>query len=86
MGIAEDTSIGGIDVSPNPAKQPSRGPGPQMFAPLTVMKLSANIGPVPSGVEESTAAVVDALSPFGITHLDIPLTPEKVWRAIEDAG
>jgi len=31
-------------------------------------------------------AVVDALSPFGISHLDMPLTPEKVWRAIQDAG
>ena len=30
-------------------------------------------------------AVVDALSPFGITHLDMPLTPEKVWRAIREA-
>jgi len=27
--------------------------------------------------------VMDALSPFGIKHLDMPLTPEKVWRAIE---
>ena len=27
-------------------------------------------------------AVVDALAPFGISHLDMPLTPEKVWRAI----
>jgi carbon-monoxide dehydrogenase large subunit len=27
--------------------------------------------------------VVDALSPFGITHLDMPLMPEKVWRAIQ---
>ncbi|MFW6084905.1 MAG: hypothetical protein ACODAA_06800, partial [Gemmatimonadota bacterium] len=27
-------------------------------------------------------AVVDALSPWGVTHLDMPLTPEKVWRAI----
>jgi carbon-monoxide dehydrogenase large subunit len=31
-------------------------------------------------------AVVDALSHLGITHLDIPLIPEKVWRAIQDAG
>ncbi|MCP3964578.1 MAG: molybdopterin-dependent oxidoreductase, partial [bacterium] len=29
-----------------------------------------------------TNAVVDALSPHGVTHLDMPLTPEKVWRAI----
>src|SRR5215467_314397 len=30
-------------------------------------------------------AVVDALSPFGIHHVDIPLTPEKIWRAIHRA-
>lgn len=27
-------------------------------------------------------AVMDALQPFGIHNLDMPLTPEKVWRAI----
>ncbi|MFQ5898740.1 MAG: xanthine dehydrogenase family protein molybdopterin-binding subunit [Candidatus Methylomirabilia bacterium] len=27
-------------------------------------------------------AVVDALSPFGITSLDMPLTPEKIWYAL----
>jgi carbon-monoxide dehydrogenase large subunit len=27
-------------------------------------------------------AVLDALEPLGITHLDLPLTPERVWRAI----
>jgi carbon-monoxide dehydrogenase large subunit len=30
-------------------------------------------------------AVVDALSALGIEHLDMPLTPEKVWRAIREA-
>ncbi|HEX6544128.1 MAG TPA: molybdopterin cofactor-binding domain-containing protein [Ktedonobacterales bacterium] len=30
-------------------------------------------------------AVVDALSPLGIKHIDMPLTPERVWRAIEAA-
>jgi aerobic carbon-monoxide dehydrogenase large subunit len=27
-------------------------------------------------------AAVDALSPFGVTHLDMPLTAEKLWRAM----
>jgi len=27
-------------------------------------------------------AVVDALSHLGVKHIDIPMTPEKVWRAI----
>jgi carbon-monoxide dehydrogenase large subunit len=31
-------------------------------------------------------AVIDALSPFGIRHLDMPLTPEKVWRAMKSAA
>jgi len=29
-------------------------------------------------------AVIDALSPLGIRHLDLPLTPETIWRAIRD--
>jgi aerobic carbon-monoxide dehydrogenase large subunit len=27
-------------------------------------------------------AVIDALSPFGVKHLQMPATPERVWRAI----
>lgn len=30
-------------------------------------------------------AVLDALSEYGIKHIDMPLTPERVWRAIQDA-
>ncbi len=30
-------------------------------------------------------AVVDALAPLGIDRLDMPLTPERVWRAIQAA-
>jgi carbon-monoxide dehydrogenase large subunit len=31
-------------------------------------------------------AVLDALAPFGIAHLDMPLTPQKIWAAIQSAG
>jgi len=27
-------------------------------------------------------SVIDALSPLGVTHVDMPLTPEKLWKAI----
>jgi len=27
-------------------------------------------------------AVLDALRPLGVTHLDMPLTPERIWKAI----
>ena len=31
------------------------------------------------------AAVIDALRPLGITHLDMPLTPSRLWHAIQTA-
>ena len=31
-------------------------------------------------------AVVDALSPLGVDHVEMPATPERVWRAIQNAG
>ena len=30
-------------------------------------------------------ALVDALRELGITNLDMPATPEKVWRIIHEA-
>jgi aerobic carbon-monoxide dehydrogenase large subunit len=31
-------------------------------------------------------AVIDALSHLGVTHVDMPASPMRVWRAIQDAG
>jgi aerobic carbon-monoxide dehydrogenase large subunit len=31
-------------------------------------------------------AVMDALAPFGVTHIDMPLRPEKVWAAMREEG
>src|SRR5215213_7870263 len=42
---------------------------------------AATIGSTPA----LTNAVIDALEPWGITHLDIPFTAEKIWRAINGA-
>ena len=41
---------------------------------------AATIGSTPAVAN----AVIDALEPWGVTHLDVPATPEKVWRAIQD--
>jgi carbon-monoxide dehydrogenase large subunit len=30
-------------------------------------------------------ALVDALSEFGVRHIDMPATPERIWRTIRDA-
>src|SRR5262245_34553830 len=39
---------------------------------------AGTIGATPAIVN----AVVDALSPYGVTHLDMPVRPEKVWKII----
>ena len=31
-------------------------------------------------------SVVDALSGFGVRHIDMPLTPEKIWKLIQQGG
>jgi carbon-monoxide dehydrogenase large subunit len=31
-------------------------------------------------------AIVDALSHLGVTHMDIPITPYKVWQVLKDKG
>ena len=43
---------------------------------------AATVGSTPAIVN----AVLDALKPFGVRHLDMPLRPEKVWRAIQAAS
>ena len=42
---------------------------------------SGTIGSTPS----IQNAVVDAVSHLGVRHIDMPCTPERVWRAIQDA-
>jgi carbon-monoxide dehydrogenase large subunit len=56
---------------------------PSTTNPLGVKGIgeSGSIGAPPTIVH----AVLDALAPFGITHLDMPLTPPKIWAAIRAA-
>jgi carbon-monoxide dehydrogenase large subunit len=42
---------------------------------------AGTIGATPAIVN----AVCDALRPLGVTHIDMPLRPEKVWRAMQKA-
>jgi aerobic carbon-monoxide dehydrogenase large subunit len=39
---------------------------------------AGTIGSAPAMVN----SVVDALSPLGIRHIDMPMTPEKIWRLV----
>ncbi|MCH7605869.1 MAG: xanthine dehydrogenase family protein molybdopterin-binding subunit, partial [Chloroflexi bacterium] len=44
-----------------------------------------SVSTVPSPVAVANA-VMDALSSTGVRHLDTPLTPEKLWRAIHESN
>jgi hypothetical protein len=35
---------------------------------------------------KTAEAMLDALAPFGIDHLDVPMTPLKVWTAMRGAA
>ena len=54
---------------------------PTPFNPLGAKGIgeAATIGSTPAIVN----AVLDALKPFGIRHLDMPLRPERVWQAMQ---
>ena len=41
---------------------------------------AGTIGSTPAVVN----AVLDALAPFGVRHVDMPLTPSRVWSALQD--
>ncbi|MYC87704.1 MAG: molybdopterin-dependent oxidoreductase, partial [Gemmatimonadales bacterium] len=43
---------------------------------------SATVGAPPAIAN----AVVDALAHLGVTHLDIPITPVKVWEVLNEKG
>ena len=43
--------------------------------------MTFRIGSVPAIAN----AVMDALAPLGIRHIDLPLTPHRVWQAMGEA-
>lgn len=73
-------------------------PGPAELPPfeLVEMETPTPVNPLGAkGIGESGTigatpavhnAVIDALVPFGIRHLDMPVNGERVWRALRDAA
>jgi carbon-monoxide dehydrogenase large subunit len=80
-GSLLDYAVPRADCVPNIRSQFQETPSP--VNPLGVKGIgeSGSIGAPPTIVH----AVLDALAPFGIGHLDMPLTPLKIWSAIRDA-
>ncbi len=67
-----------------PAFETQRMETPTPLNPLGVKGIgeSGTVGSTPA-VQN---AVVDALAHLGVTHIDMPLSPERVWRAIQAAA
>jgi carbon-monoxide dehydrogenase large subunit len=42
-------------------------------------------GGTTSALAVIVSAIVDALNPYGVLHIDMPATPVRVWQAIQDA-
>jgi carbon-monoxide dehydrogenase large subunit len=66
-----------------PAIKGGEHPTPSRVSPLGVKGVgeSGCTGSLPAVAN----AVMDALRPLGVGHLDMPLTPSKLWHAINDA-
>jgi carbon-monoxide dehydrogenase large subunit len=43
-------------------------------------------GGITPGLAAVANAIIDALAAFGVEHIELPATPERVWRAIRTAG
>ena len=65
----------GVTIEDNPVPTPTN--------PLGVKGAgeAGTVGSLSAGVN----AIVDALSVYGIKHLDTPCTPYRIWRAIQEA-
>ncbi len=73
MPRADDLSFMAVESNPVPTKT----------NPLGVKGAgeAGNVGALPAVAN----ALVDALSVYGIRHIGMPATPERIWRAIRDA-
>jgi carbon-monoxide dehydrogenase large subunit len=73
MPRADDLSYIAVESNPVPTKT----------NPLGVKGAgeAGNVGALPAVAN----ALVDALSVYGVRHIEMPATPERLWRAIHDA-
>ncbi len=80
-GSLLDYAIPRADVLP-PIRSHLQGtPSPTNPPGVKGIGESGTIGTPPTIVH----ALLDALVPFGVAHLDMPVTPEKIWAAIQAA-
>jgi aerobic carbon-monoxide dehydrogenase large subunit len=79
-GSLLDYAVPHADSLPKIRSQFQQTPSPTNPLGVKGIGESGAIGAPPTIVH----AVLDALAPFGIGHLDMQLTPQKIWTAVRD--
>jgi carbon-monoxide dehydrogenase large subunit len=77
-GTLMDYALPRADSVPHAEIHHTHTPSPRNVLGVKGLGEAGNIGVPPAVVN----ALVDALAPFGVRHVDMPLTPERVWRAL----
>jgi carbon-monoxide dehydrogenase large subunit len=77
-GTLMDYAVPRADDVPQAEIHHAHSPTPRNPLGAKGLGEAGNIGVPPAVVN----AIVDALAPLGVRHLDMPLTPESIWRAI----
>ena len=80
-GSMVDYLIPGAPELPNYTLERTVTPSPSNALGVKGVGEAGTIGAPPAVIN----SIVDALSPYGITHVDMPASPWKVWQAIQDA-
>jgi carbon-monoxide dehydrogenase large subunit len=80
-GSMADYMIPGAPEIPNMTLEQTVTPSPTNPLGVKGIGESGAIGSSPAVVN----AVIDALEPLGVTHVDMPASPMRVWQAIQDA-
>jgi aerobic carbon-monoxide dehydrogenase large subunit len=80
-GSFMDYAMPRADTLPSFATEIGETPSP--LNPLGIR--SGGEGGTTPALAVAVNAIVDALSEFGVRHIEMPATPERVWRAIQDA-
>ncbi len=80
-GTMVDYLIPGAPELPNFTLERTVTPSPSNPLGVKGVGEAGTIGAPPAVIN----SIVDALSPYGITHIDMPASPFKVWQAIQNA-
>jgi len=71
-------------ISPSGTQRNTRTRGEPIFLQLLGVKGAAQAGCI-AAPQTIINAILDALAPLGIAHIDMAATPERIWRVVHSA-